>query len=174
MHLEQVGLQQGQYDKASKAWLSQTGCLAESFALLPSAHGASPVFEARRQQAKQERIVILETLLILQSDGGAVLPAEDWLRLASSVGGALYARGPAHDTGQGKLLARAQQLVRKTHSHPSRLWVLGLLSSGAWALVELQIDHVLQRGCLCGACEMHNTILLQGRFVSSAGHPAAQ
>ncbi|CAK0783823.1 hypothetical protein CVIRNUC_007023 [Coccomyxa viridis] len=84
---------------------------AESLALLPFAQGALPISERRRQQAKQERIVLLETLLILQSDGGAVLPAEDWLRLASSIGGALYARGPAPNTEQGKLLGRAQQLA---------------------------------------------------------------
>ena len=94
-------------------------CPAESLALLPFAQGALPISERRRQQAKQERIVLLETLLILQSDSGAVLPAEDWLRLASSIGGALYARGPAPNTEQGKLLGRAQQLVRRTHSAPS-------------------------------------------------------
>ena len=65
--------------------------------------------------------MLLETLLILQSDSGAVLPAEDWLRLASSIGGALYARGPAPDTEQGKLLARAQQLARKFNSSP--MWL---------------------------------------------------
>ena len=96
-------------------------CPAESLALLPFAQGMSPVSERRRQQAKQERLVLLEMLLILRSDGSAVLPAEGWLRLASSIGGALYARGPAPNTEEGKLLGRAQQLVRKTCSIPTWL-----------------------------------------------------
>lgn len=52
------------------------------------------VFEKARYRLEHERVLLLETLLLFQSDVGASMAPEDWLKLASSVATALYARGP--------------------------------------------------------------------------------
>ena len=94
-----------------KSYEDECACIAESLASWPALQGLSGVFERRRQVAEHERIALLETLLILQSDGATALPADAWLQLASGVAGALYARGPSADPAQARATAKAQQLV---------------------------------------------------------------
>lgn len=91
---------------------------AESLAARPSVQGMPNAFERRRQQADLERVVLLETLLTLQSADSTALPAEDWLKLASSVAGALYARSPS--AAQAVAGDKAQHMVRIAHPlhHP--------------------------------------------------------
>ncbi len=70
-------------------------------------------FERRRQHADLERVLLLETLLLLQSAGSTALPAEDWLKLASSVAGALYAR--TRSTVEAVAGDKAQHMVSFVH-----------------------------------------------------------
>ena len=73
------------------------------------------VFERRRYQVEHERGLLLETVLLLQSDASARMPAEDWLKLASAAASMLYARGPL--SGQEGTGANAQQLVSNSLIH---------------------------------------------------------
>jgi len=84
-------------------------CTAESLASWPAAQRLPSVFERRRQQSDQERVVLLETLLVLLNDESATMPAEAWLRLASSMSSTLYARRPS--PGAEGTTHNAQELV---------------------------------------------------------------
>ena len=53
--------------------------------------------------------MLLETLLVLLNDESATMPAEAWLRLASSMSSTLYARRPS--PGAEGTTHSAQQLV---------------------------------------------------------------
>ena len=75
--------------------------------------GMPNAIERGRQQADIERVLLLETLLTLQSADSTALPAEDWLKLASSVGGGLYARSPS--AAQAVAGHKAQYMVRVAH-----------------------------------------------------------
>lgn len=52
------------------------------------------VFEKSRYRLEHERVMLLETLLLFHSDVGVSMPPEDWLKLASGIASALYAKGP--------------------------------------------------------------------------------
>ena len=70
------------------------------------------VSEKTRYRVEHERGVLLETLLLFQSDAGASMLAEDWLKLASSVASALYARGLK--AGPKGTTEHTQRMVRST------------------------------------------------------------
>lgn len=90
---------------------------AESLAARPSMQVMPNAFERRRQQADLERVLLLETLLMLQSAGSTALPAEDWLKLASSVAGGLYARSPS--AAQAVAGHKAQHMVSEACASPA-------------------------------------------------------
>ena len=84
------------------------------------------VSEKARYRLEHERVLLLETLLLFQSDVGASMAPEDWLTMASSVATALYARGSM--TGLEGTTENAQHLVRsaldaaETMYHTAVLW----------------------------------------------------
>ena len=84
----------------------------ESVTSRPGVQAMPSIFERSRYRLEHERVTLLETLLLLQSRVGASMPPEDWLKLASRVASALFARGSM--PGVQGTTEHAQHLVRST------------------------------------------------------------
>ncbi len=156
-------------------FVSNQFCNAESLTARPSVQGMPSVFEKARYRLEHERVLLLETLLLFQSDAGASMAPEDWLKLASSVASALYARGPMlgleGSTENAQYLVSSASNLVLTMQAEAMLQLTALLNKPAHPYKRH--GSCMQLCAVASACLYTSQMLVINILYAVAGHTSA-